>query len=222
MGYIFQYECQTNAGCGHTHTFELIFEALQYHFVLYLDVFSLSFAPLSLTIKASLITQSFPRQGKWNSAILYRIMCFAHARIGDRLRARSKNCVNTLLLSRRQGFNRPQPEGSPDGNDVQQRTNGVQNTSPSTFSPMMTAPGPQATFSAASSHSSDPHQHQPETPVAAEHPKFFFYEKFAKLGVKGNFMPLAAQPVNVDLADWLAHQSDMSPVSANASLTQRM
>ena len=154
------------------------------------------------------------------SAILYRIMYFAYARIGDCLRAQAKSCVNTLLLSRRQGFNRPQPEGSPDGSDVQQRTNGVQNPSPSTFSPMMTAPGPPATFSAASTHSPDTHQHQPETPVAADHPKFFFYEKFAKLGVKGNFMPLAAQPVNVDLADWLAHQSDTSPMYANALLTQ--
>ena len=44
-----------------------------------------------------------------------------------------------------------------------------------------------------------------------ETPKYFFLEKYAKLGVKGNFMPLAAQPVNVDLAEWLAHQS-MSPI----------
>ena len=46
-----------------------------------------------------------------------------------------------------------------------------------------------------------------EQPAAAEPPNFFFREKYAKLGVKGNFMPLAAQPANVDLADWLAHQS---------------
>ena len=31
-------------------------------------------------------------------------------------------------------------------------------------------------------------------------------EKYARLGVKGNFMPLAAQPKNVDLGEWLAHQ----------------
>ena len=36
--------------------------------------------------------------------------------------------------------------------------------------------------------------------------KFFFREKYARLGVKGNFMPLAAQPKNVDLGEWLAHQ----------------
>ena len=39
-----------------------------------------------------------------------------------------------------------------------------------------------------------------------EPPKFFFQEKYARLGVKGNFMPLSAQPTNVDLGEWLAHQ----------------
>lgn len=30
-------------------------------------------------------------------------------------------------------------------------------------------------------------------------------EKYARLGVRGNFMPLAAQPANLDLGEWLAH-----------------
>lgn len=47
-----------------------------------------------------------------------------------------------------------------------------------------------------------------EVQAPPETPKYFFLEKYAKLGVKGNFMPLAAQPVNVDLAEWLAHQSN--------------
>ena len=47
--------------------------------------------------------------------------------------------------------------------------------------------------------------------TAAEPLNFFFREKYAKLGVKGNFMPLAARPANVDLADWLAHQSLSTP-----------
>lgn len=37
---------------------------------------------------------------------------------------------------------------------------------------------------------------------------FFFREKYATLGVKGNFMPLAAQPKYVDLGEWLAHQGE--------------
>lgn len=45
-----------------------------------------------------------------------------------------------------------------------------------------------------------------EAPVDPEPTKFFFREKYARLGVKGNFMPLAAQPKNVDLGEWLAHQ----------------
>ena len=48
-------------------------------------------------------------------------------------------------------------------------------------------------------------QSQSET-QEKEKPKFFFREKYAKLGVRGNFMPLAAQPKNVDVAEWLAHQ----------------
>lgn len=55
--------------------------------------------------------------------------------------------------------------------------------------------------------SSDNLANNVEQTAAIEPPKFFFREKYAKLGVKGNFMPLAAQPANVDLADWLAHQS---------------
>ena len=50
-----------------------------------------------------------------------------------------------------------------------------------------------------------------EPPLEPEAPKFFFREKFAKLGVKGNFMPLAAQPKNVDLGDWLASQCERNP-----------
>ncbi|KAK3176458.1 hypothetical protein OEA41_007781 [Lepraria neglecta] len=47
--------------------------------------------------------------------------------------------------------------------------------------------------------------------------KYFFREQYAKLGVKGNFMPLAAQPTNVDLGE------TPIPVSAHQyiSLVQR-
>jgi hypothetical protein len=37
-------------------------------------------------------------------------------------------------------------------------------------------------------------------------PKKFLNEKHAKCSVKGNFLTLAAQPKNVDLGEWLAHQ----------------
>ena len=66
---------------------------------------------------------------------------------------------------------------------------------------------PSTSYSSATSPSSENAPNVPEPQPVVEQPKYFFREKYAKLGVKGNFMPLAAQPVNVDLADWLAHQS---------------
>lgn len=41
-----------------------------------------------------------------------------------------------------------------------------------------------------------------------EPPKYFFQEKYAPLNVKGNFLTLCACPKNVELGEWLAHQSD--------------
>jgi len=38
--------------------------------------------------------------------------------------------------------------------------------------------------------------------------KKFFNEKYAKCSVKGNFLTLAAQPKNVELGEWLAHQCE--------------
>ncbi|KAL8698277.1 MAG: hypothetical protein Q9201_006664 [Fulgogasparrea decipioides] len=43
--------------------------------------------------------------------------------------------------------------------------------------------------------------------VGSEPTKWFFKEAQAKLSVKGNFIPLAAKPVYLDLGDWIAHQS---------------
>ena len=106
-------------------------------------------------------------------------------------------------FNRRSGFGR-QNEG-PNVNTNQQRTNGSPNPSPIAYSPSMP---PQNSTTGASENSNT----SPEVQPPPETPKYFFLEKYAKLGVKGNFMPLAAQPVNVDLAEWLAHQS-RSPIS---------
>lgn len=38
-------------------------------------------------------------------------------------------------------------------------------------------------------------------------PKYFFQEKYAPLNVRGNFLTLCACPKNVELGEWLAHQS---------------
>ena len=58
--------------------------------------------------------------------------------------------------------------------------------------------------------SSDTGMANVEIQPGREPPKpFFFREKYATLGVKGNFMPLAAQPRYVDLGEWLAHQGEL-------------
>jgi hypothetical protein len=41
-------------------------------------------------------------------------------------------------------------------------------------------------------------------------PKYFFQEKYAPLNVRGNFLTLCACPKNVELGEWLAHQSELS------------
>jgi hypothetical protein len=45
-----------------------------------------------------------------------------------------------------------------------------------------------------------------ESSFADGETKKFFNEKYAKCSVKGNFLTLAAQPKNVELGEWLAHQ----------------
>ena len=42
-----------------------------------------------------------------------------------------------------------------------------------------------------------------------EQPKKFLDERYAKCSVKGNFLTLAAQPKNVELGEWLAHQREL-------------
>jgi hypothetical protein len=49
-----------------------------------------------------------------------------------------------------------------------------------------------------------------EVPYNEAEPKKFLNEKHAKCSVKGNFLTLAAQPKNVDLGEWLAHQRESS------------
>ena len=119
---------------------------------------------------------------------------------------KSLSSLTLVCYPRRQGFNR-QTEGAGNINTGQQRANGSPNPSPTTFAPTMPPFNQSSSFSSNTGPSSDNVANNAEQSAAAEPPKFFFREKYAKLGVKGNFMPLAAQPANVDLADWLAHQS---------------
>lgn len=50
-----------------------------------------------------------------------------------------------------------------------------------------------------------------DVPFNEHESKKFLNEKYAKCSVKGNFLTLAAQPKNVDLGEWLAHQRKPIP-----------
>lgn len=47
-----------------------------------------------------------------------------------------------------------------------------------------------------------------EVAYQEQEPKKFLNEKYVKCSVKGNFLTLAAQPKNVELGEWLAHQCE--------------
>ncbi|KAL8773636.1 MAG: hypothetical protein Q9203_004349 [Teloschistes exilis] len=103
----------------------------------------------------------------------------------------------------RQGFSNRQAgraNGSP--NQGQSRS---QNASPTTVTPT-TPSGPVAFPASPGSNVEDPANNGGE-PQGPEPIKYFFKEVNVKLGVKGNFVPLAAKPAYLDLGDWLAHQT---------------
>ena len=98
--------------------------------------------------------------------------------------------------------------------------NRAQDSSPTVASPTMAGLSPSNSFASSTGLQADNAAATTEAQHSVEQPRYFFREKYAKLGVKGNFMPLAAQPLNVGLADWLAHQSKASPPTTwNSQLT---
>lgn len=109
------------------------------------------------------------------------------------------------FLCRRQGFsNRQGGRANGSANPTQQRS---QNGSPTTGNPSSIPANAPAQFPA----TTGPNTHensQSGGDELSEPPKFFFMVEHAKLGVKGNMHPLAAKPIYLDLADWLAHQSE--------------
>ncbi len=112
---------------------------------------------------------------------------------------------NSSFFDRRQGLTR-QPEPNSGANMNQQRTNGSPSPSPTGYPQHPSSLTNSSSYSAQSEPGSETGSSAGEKQVKSDS-KYFFQPRFAKLGVKGNFMPLAAQPANADLADWLAHQS---------------
>ncbi len=120
------------------------------------------------------------------------------------------------FLPRRGTFGRQTNKPNGNGNLNQQKGPGSQASSPTipygpALPPAMPVLNTNASFAPAADTASpqvenqNPNHSQGET-QEKEKPKFFFREKYSKLGVKGNFMPLAAQPKNVDIAEWMGHQ----------------
>jgi len=94
---------------------------------------------------------------------------------------------------RRQGFTRGNTKSN---QNLKGQYNGsqspIQQNAPP-MPPLVNSPSMSSTYS--------------QEAVYNEHePKRFLNEKYAKCSVKGNFLTLAAQPKNVDLGEWLAHQ----------------
>ncbi|KAL8961929.1 MAG: hypothetical protein Q9193_001594 [Seirophora villosa] len=125
------------------------------------------------------------------------IRCCPH-----RISKPSTQLVN--VQDRRQGFSSRQGgRANGSANPTQQRS---QNGSPTTGNPSSIPANAPAQFPA----TTGPNTHensQSGGDELSEPPKFFFMVEHAKLGVKGNMHPLAAKPIYLDLADWLAHQT---------------
>jgi hypothetical protein len=95
--------------------------------------------------------------------------------------------------SSRQGFTRSNTKSN---QNLKAQYNGSQSPSLQQAPPMpplTSSPSLSSTFSHESSYQD-------------QEPKKFMNEKHAKCSVKGNFLTLAAQPKNVELGEWLAHQ----------------
>ena len=108
----------------------------------------------------------------------------------------------------RQGFNRQsnKANGNGNGNANQQKGTGSPNFSPTAVTPPMPPLTTSAALLSALGSNLENVSNNGEAPADPEPTKLFFREKYARLGVKGNFMPLDAKPQNVDLGEWLAHQ----------------
>lgn len=110
------------------------------------------------------------------------------------------------ISSSRQGFGRQSNKANGNGNANQQKGTSSQNSSPTAYAPGNSQLATSSSFSSTLGSTSENGSNQGDVQADVDPKKFFFMEKYARLGVKGNFMPLAAQPKNVDLGEWLAHQ----------------
>lgn len=109
--------------------------------------------------------------------------------------SRAPNLISLTAthLHRRQGFGRANTKSNSNLKAAAANGASTSNTNVPPLPPLTNSP------SVSSSLSMDSNYGDGET-------KRFFNEKYAKCSVKGNFLTLAAQPKNVELGEWLAHQ----------------
>ncbi|KAL2059636.1 hypothetical protein ABVK25_000929 [Lepraria finkii] len=113
--------------------------------------------------------------------------------------------ASSFMRSLRSGFGRQNE--APNVNTNQQRANGSPNPSPTSHFTSMPPLNQSASSSSNMNSATETVGSSTEAQAPPDPIKYFFREQYVKLGVKGNFMPLAAQPTNVDLGEWLAHQT---------------
>lgn len=115
-----------------------------------------------------------------------------------------------VFLSRRQGFGRGNNKNN-NNNNPPKMNNGTPNpqSSPVAYPPQVAAasPGTPGLPNSPSVTSNMSNLSIDAVSTNEESPKYFFQEKYAPLNVKGNFLTLCACPKNVELGEWLAHQS---------------
>jgi hypothetical protein len=101
-----------------------------------------------------------------------------------------------VSISRRQGFGRANTKST---QNLKAAMNGSPAPSPTSSAPemppLLNSPPVSSTLSYENTYGEGSN-------------KKFFNEKYAKCSVKGNFLTLAAQPKNVELGEWLAHQRE--------------
>ncbi|KAL8714279.1 MAG: hypothetical protein Q9225_006609 [Loekoesia sp. 1 TL-2023] len=111
--------------------------------------------------------------------------------------------MSGFLQSVRQGFsNRQAARTNGTANPGQQRS---QNGSPVTGSSNMPSNNGPASFPVTAGPAADDTL-KIGADALPEPNKWFFIEDYAKLGIKGNMLPLVITPTEVDIAEWLAHQ----------------
>lgn len=101
----------------------------------------------------------------------------------------------------RQGFGR----GGNNKNNTNNNTNN--NAAPKSPAPLPVAQAPQISPAPNSPSLGSPLPMDSPAAYDPDAPKYFFQEKYAPLNVRGNFLTLCACPKNVELGEWLAHQS---------------